>query len=481
VITRWVVRWVIRRLDERLGIAKPGRTALAKIFPDHWSFMLGEIALYSFVLLVATGVFLTLFFEASTAETVYVGAYAPLNGQEVSSAYASAVELSWDVPVGLLMRQTHHWAALVFVAAIIVHLCRIFFTGSFRKPREINWVIGVTLLILAILNGYAGYSMVDDLLSGTGLRIGNAIVLSVPVVGEWLAFLMFGGEFPGAGFIPRLFVAHVLLVPALIAGLIGAHLTILIKQKHTHFPGPGRSDRNVVGSRMWPTYAFRSLGLLCGLTAVLFALGGLAQINPIWLFGDFDPAAVTAPAQPDWYIGWAIGALRLTPSASEFRIFGHLVPSPFLPGAALPGLTFLLLYAWPWIDKWLTGDRAPHHLTGRPRDCPIRTAIGGGVLAFYILLLLGGGVDIAAYRLEVPIGTVVAVMRVAVVTVPFVVGAVVLVVARALRDSGASGVLHVRARDLAAAAGWRRSEAEPAAPDVVEEPEMPPAVTQGAP
>jgi ubiquinol-cytochrome c reductase cytochrome b subunit len=444
-------RRLVRALDERLRLSQLGRNTLAKVFPDHWSFMLGEIALYSFLVLVGTGVFLTLFFEPSTAETVYTGSYAPLHGQEVSAAYASAVELSWDVRAGLLMRQTHHWAALVFVAAIVLHLCRIFFTGSFRKPREINWLVGVTLLVLAIFNGFTGYSLPDDLLSGTGLRIAHSVVLSVPVVGSWAAFLLFGGQFPGDALIERLYAAHILLVPAAIGALIFVHLAILVRQKHTHFAGPGRSDRNVVGSRMWPTYAFRSLALLFAVAAVVFALGGLAQINPVWVWGAFDPAAVTEPAQPDWFVGWVEGALRLSPAAAEFTVFGHLVPSVFLPAVVIPGLTFLALYAWPLLDRLVTGDREPHHVTGRPRDCPIRTAIGAAALTFYGLLLLAGGDDIVAKRLDIPIFTVVAVLRVAVLTMPFVVGAVVFVLARALRDSDAPGVLHLRWRDITAA------------------------------
>jgi ubiquinol-cytochrome c reductase cytochrome b subunit len=457
-----ITRRVIRRLDERLGLARPGRSALAKVFPDHWTFMLGEIALYSFLILVSTGVFLTLFFEPTTIERVYTGSYLPLRGQEVSGAYASTVALSWDVRTGLLMRQTHHWAALVFVAAIVLHLCRIFFTASFRKPREINWLVGVTLLVLAIFNGFAGYSLPDDLLSGTGLRIAYSVALSVPVVGTWVAFLGFGGEFPGDAVIPRLFVGHVLIVPALIAVLISVHLAILVRQKHTHFAGPGRSDRNVVGSRLWPTYALRSLALLSALAAVSFALGGLVQINPVWIWGAFEPAAVTEPAQPDWYIGWVEGALRLFPPV-EFRIFGYLVPSPFLPAVAIPGITFLALYAWPLIDKRLTGDREPHHITGRPRDCPTRTAIGALALTFYGLLLLAGSDDIIANRLDVPIGTVVAVLRGVVLVVPFLVAAVVLILARALQRSGAAGVLHLGWRDITAATRRHRPGTRPAA------------------
>ncbi|MDQ3886835.1 MAG: cytochrome b N-terminal domain-containing protein [Actinomycetota bacterium] len=466
-----ITRRVVGRLDERLGFSRTGRTALAKIFPDHWSFLLGEIALYSFLLLVGTGVFLTLFFEPSTSERVYTGSYAPLHGEEVSGAYASAVELSWDVQAGLLMRQAHHWAALIFVAAIVLHLCRIFFTAAFRKPREINWLVGVTLLALAIVNGFLGYSLPDDLLSGTGLRIAYSVVLSVPVVGPWAAFLLLAGEFPGEALLPRLYIAHVLLVPGAIAALIGIHLAILVLQKHTHFAGRGRSDRNVVGSLMWPTYAFRSMALLFALAAVVFALGGLAQINPIWVWGAFEPEAVTQPAQPDWYVGWGEGALRIFPAAAEFTVFGYLVPSPFLPAVALPGLTFLALYAWPFLDKLLTGDRAAHHVTARPRDCPIRTAIGGWALTFYGLLLFAGSDDIVAEWLKVPIGNVVATLRIVVPVVPFVVGAVVFVLARALRDSGAQGVLHLGWQDIAAGLRRRRR----AGPEVSPAEEGPPA------
>ena len=472
-----ITRWVVRLLDERLRVSRLGRSALAKVFPDHWSFMLGEIALYSFMLLVGTGVFLTLFFEPATAERHYTGSYAPLQGQEVSAAYASSVELSWDVPAGLLMRQAHHWAALVFVAAIVLHLCRIFFTGVFRKPREINWVVGLTLLLLAILNGFLGYSLPDDLLSGTGLRIAYSVVLSLPVVGAWAAFLLFGGEFPGDQLIPRMYSAHILLVPALIAVLISVHLAILVRQKHTHFAGRGRSDRNVVGSRMWPTYAFRSLGLLFAVAAVIFALGGLAQINPVWVLGAFGPAAVTSPAQPDWYVGWVDSALRLFPPV-EFTVFGYLVPSVFLPAVVVPGITFVVLYTWPLLEKWVTEDRGAHHVAGRPRDWPVRTAIGGWGLAFYGLLLLGGAGDLIAKRLDVPVGDVVAVLRGVVLVVPFVVGAVVYVLARALRNSGAPGVMHLAWSDLSAAMGRRRRPQQESPPE--DEPEGPPPAQQQA-
>ena len=242
-----VARWI----DDRLGASQFARTALNKIFPDHWSFMVGEIAMYAFAVLVLTGIYLTFFFEASTREVVYNGVYAPLRGQTMSAAYRSGLDLIFQVRAGLVMRQVHHWAALVFIGAIIVHLCRVFFTGAFRRPREINWIVGVTLLLLAIANGFFGYSLLDDLLSGTGLRVAYSIALSIPIGGEWLAFLFFGGEFPASATIPRFFVLHVMILPALIIGLLSAHLAILWHQKHTQFPGPGRTERNVVGTPMW--------------------------------------------------------------------------------------------------------------------------------------------------------------------------------------------------------------------------------------
>ena len=406
-------RWV----DDRLGASRFARTSLNKIFPDHWSFLLGEFALYSLVVIVLTGVFLTFFFDASTEKVVYEGGYEPLRGQLMSAAFRSTLELSFDVRAGLVMRQIHHWAALVFLASIIAHLCRVFFTGAFRRPRELNWMVGVTLLLLAVVNGFTGYSLPDDLLSGTGLRIFYSIFLAVPVIGTWLAFLFFGGEFPAHDIIGRLFVIHVLLVPAVIIGLVVAHMGIMWRQKHTHYRGPGRSDRNVAGTRLWPTYVVKTSGVFALVAAVLAGLGGLVQINPVWLYGPFEPADVTTAAQPDWYIGWLEGALRLFPPW-DFTLFGYTVSEVLFPGIVLPGITFTLLYAWPFLERRLTGERAEHHVLDRPRDRPLRTAIGVGVLTFYGVLLLAGGDDIIAEKLDLTIVPVVWAFRILLFVLP---------------------------------------------------------------
>ncbi len=412
------VKW----LDQRLGIAKGGRTFLDKIFPDHWSFLLGEIALYSFVILILTGIYLSLFYNPSTATVVYHGAYAPLRGVRMSAAYASTVNLSFAVRSGLVIRQMHHWAADVFVGSIAVHMARIFFTGAYRKPRELNWIVGVTLLMLAIVNGFIGYSLPDDLVSGTGIRLAFSFVLSIPLVGSYLAFFVFGGNYPGNGdIIPRFFILHVVVLPLVILGLIAAHLGLLVRQKHTQFPGHGRTEKNVVGTPMYPAFIAKTTGYLFMITGVLWAMGGLLQINPIWQYGPYEPYKISYAVQPDWYMGWLDGALRIMPSW-EFVGFGHTIPfEVFLPAIIFPGVTFTLFYAWPFIEAKLTGDRAVHHLLVRPRDRPLITALGAGMLAFYFTLFSASSTDVLANFFQISLNSVLWFFRFAVIFVPIIV------------------------------------------------------------
>jgi ubiquinol-cytochrome c reductase cytochrome b subunit len=443
VISKRIARW----FDDRLRVSSFAHHALNKAFPDDWSFMLGEIALYTFVILVVTGVFLTFFFSPSSGEVVYGGSYVPLRGVPMSEAYASVLRISFDVRGGMVFRQMHHWAANLFVAAIVVHLLRIFFTGAFRRPREVNWIIGVTLLLLGIFNGFTGYSLPDDLLSGTGLRIAYSVFLSIPFIGTWMAFLLFGGEFPATDILRRLLVIHIMIVPALLVALISVHLAILWRQKHTQFPGVGRTETNVVGSKLWPTYAARSVGLFFGIAAVLGALGGLLQINPVWLYGPFDPATVSSPAQPDWYLGWIEGALRIFPPW-EIRAFGHTIANPFFPAVLLPGVTFSLLYAWPFLERRFTKDRAEHHLLDRPAGHPFRTAFGAAAFTFFLALHFAASNDLIAKVFLVPVAAVTWVFRILVVTLPVVVFAATYWYLSAYVRSGADSVLHVPAKAL---------------------------------
>lgn len=429
-----MIRRLARWIDDRLGSSNFVEETLNKVFPDHWTFMFGEISLYSFLVLLITGVFLSFFFEPSLGETVYEGSYEPLQGVQVTEAYRSTLDISFEIRAGLVMRQIHHWAALIFVAAIVLHLCRVFFTGAFRRPREINWMIGVTLLILGIFNGFAGYSLPDDLLSGIGLRIAHSVGLSIPLIGEWFVFLVFGGEFQSEQIIGRLFVLHILIIPAAITALIGAHLAVLWRQKHTQFPGPERRETNVVGSRLWPTYTVKSLGLAFAVAAVCALLGGLVQINPIWLYGPFEPQQVTSPAQPDWYLGWVEGALRIFPPW-EVRAFGYEIPNPFFPGVLLPGITFGLLYLWPFLERRVTGDHDIHHLLDRPRDRPARTALGAATISFYLVLFVAGSTDLLAKWFRIPIETLTWTTRVIALVAPPLVGWFVYRLMSALRES----------------------------------------------
>src|SRR3954464_13503063 len=405
-------------LDDRMIIAPWLRRTLNKVFPDHWSFLLGEIALYSFIILLLSGTYLTFFFDASMREVVYEGSYAPLRGVGVSAAYDSALRLSFDVRGGLFMRQLHHWAALLFVASIVVPLLRIFFTGAFRRPRESNWLMGVVMLVLALLMGVTGYSLPDDLLSGTGLRIISAILLSIPVVGTWVHFAVFNGDYVGENIIGRFYIAHVLLFPAIILGLIAAHLLILVKQKHTQFPGPGRTEHNVVGNRLFPAFAGKATGLLFVVFGVCAALGGLVQINPVWLWGPYNPAQVSAASQPDWYIGFLDGSTRLFP-AWDINLPGdYTIPALFWPTLVLPGIMFTVLALYPIIERKLTGDTASHHLLQRPRDVPVRTALGAMGLSFYVWLWMSGGNDVIADKFDISLNAMTWVGRIGMIVVP---------------------------------------------------------------
>jgi ubiquinol-cytochrome c reductase cytochrome b subunit len=404
--------------DQRLGSNKFLAKNLKKVFPDHWSFMLGEIILYSFIVVLITGVFLTLFYKPSMVEVIYDGSYVPLKGIEMTEAYASTLQISFDVRGGLLIRQMHHWAALIFVAAMVVHAFRVFFTGAYRKPREINWLIGVALLVLALAAGFTGYSLPDDLLSGTGLQIIRGIIQSIPVVGTWAAFLVFDGEFPGTDIISRLYMAHILLVPGLILALVTVHLMMVWYQKHTQFPGQGRTNENVVGYPLMPVYMAKAGGFFFVVFGLIALLSGLVNINPVWIFGPYTPDQVSAGTQPDWYIGWLDGALRLMPNW-ETVIAGYTLSwNVLIPSVVIPGILFTALALYPFLESWATGDKREHHLLDRPRNAPVRTGIGVMSIVFYGLLWIGGGNDLVATTFDMSINAISWALRIGLIVLP---------------------------------------------------------------
>ncbi|SER37228.1 cytochrome bc1 complex cytochrome b subunit [Corynebacterium cystitidis] len=403
-------------VDSRMTIAGFLRPQLNKVFPTHWSFMLGEVALYSFIILLLTGIYLALFFDPSITKVIYDGAYLPLNGVEMSRAYATALDISFDVRGGLFVRQMHHWAALLFMMSMVAHMMRIFFTGAFRRPREANWIIGCTLILLGMIEGFMGYSLPDDLLSGVGLRIMSAIILAVPILGTWVHWAIFGGDFPSDLMLDRFYILHVLVLPGLILALIAAHVLLVWYQKHTQFPGPGRTEDNVVGIRIMPVFATKAIGMGLIVFAVLAAMSGLTTINAIWNIGPYNPSQVSAGSQPDIYMLWTDGAARVMP-AWELYFGNYTIPGAFWV-IVMAMVMVILLIAYPWIEKKATGDNAHHNLLQRPRDVPVRTGIGVMGIVFFLLLTLSGGNDLFAYHFQISLNAMTWVGRIGLIVLP---------------------------------------------------------------
>jgi ubiquinol-cytochrome c reductase cytochrome b subunit len=412
------VKKALSEIDERFGTAGFLKRNLNKVFPDHWSFMLGEIALYSFIILLLTGTFLTFFFRPGTQEVIYQGSYVPLQGTQMTEAFESTLRLSFDVRGGLLIRQIHHWAALIFMAAIICHMCRIFFTGAFRKPRETNWLIGFTLMTLGIFEGFCGYSLPDDLLSGTGLRIAYGVAESIPIVGSYVAMFAFGGQFPGPDLIPRLYVVHILLIPGILLALITAHMLIMWHQKHTQWPDAHRNNDNVVGAPFYPAFMAKTGGFFFAVFAACAFLGGVVQINPVWLYGPYNPAQVGAGSQPDFYIGWLEGTLRMMPRW-ENNFWGHTISwNVLIPAVIIPGVFFTLIAIYPAIEAWVTKDRGLHNVCDRPRNKPGRTAFGATMIAYFAIMLLAGGNDLIADHFHISLYATTWIFRISFLLLP---------------------------------------------------------------
>ena len=433
-------------------VRRRARKAGGKVFPGHGSFLLGEIAMFAFMVLVATGIYLAFAYEASNETVEYRGSYEPMVGVDVSRSYASVMDITFDRPGGWVIRQTHHWAAVVFIATLTLHAARVFFTGAFRHPRRLNWTIGVSLLALALGAGYLGLTLPHDLLGGTGARIGHAELLSVPLIGPGLVDLLFAGEFGNPDMLHRLWLLHVVVVPILIGMMLAAHLALVWTQTHTQFAEddggddhaamePSREERarderareeRVTGDRVWPLHALKSSGAGLITFGTLLMMGAAFEIAPIWLYGPFDAAASTVPAQPDWYLGWVEGLLRLVPSTG-FVLFGRWeVPNAFVVGVLVPALAFAVLYAVPWIDARFTGDHDVHHVLERPRDRPVRTALGVAGLTVLLVLTIAGSHDLAALLARVPVERVTTAYRWMLVLAPPLAGWLAYSICRSL-------------------------------------------------
>ena len=429
-------------LDDRTKVGVVVKEFGRKVFPDHWSFLLGEVALYSFVVILLSGTFLTLFFQASMAEVIYDGPYVPMKGIEMSAAMASTMDISFSVRGGLLMRHVHHWAALLFVASIGLHMLRIFFTGAFRKPRELNWVIGFLLFILAMAEGFTGYSLPDDVLSGNGLRIIDGLMKSFPVVGTYTSWLFFGGEFPGTDIVGRLYMLHIMVLPALVILFVALHLVFVVVHKHAQFPGAGRTQQNVVGYPILPVYAAKAGGFFFIVFGVIMLIASFVGINGVWAYGPYDPSPVSAGTQPDWYIGFADGMLRLIPPGWETEWFGYTWSWNMLVPVIIMGGFLVLVAIYPFIEAWVTGDKREHHILDRPRNAPTRTAIGAAGVTFYAVMWAGASSDLMATHFQLSMEGVIHALQFCLIVAPIVAYNVTKRIAIALQKKDKSIALH---------------------------------------
>ncbi|GCD46423.1 MULTISPECIES: cytochrome b [Streptomyces] len=429
--------------DGRLGIYSLAKANMRKIFPDHWSFMLGEICLYSFIIIILTGVYLTLFFHPSMAEVTYHGSYVPMHGIRMTQAFESTLDISFDVRGGLLIRQIHHWAALVFLGAMMVHMMRVFFTGAFRKPREVNWLFGFLLLVLGMFTGFTGYSLPDDLLSGTGVRFIEGVILAMPLVGSYLQMFIFGGEFPGHDIIPRFFTVHVLLLPGIMLGLLVAHLILVFYHKHTQFPGAGKTNKNVVGMPLLPVYMAKAGGFFFLVFGVISVIAAVASINPVWAIGPYRPDQVSTGAQPDWYMGFAEGLVRVMPGW-EWDIWGHTINFGVLIPILIFPLVLVAIAVYPFVESWVTGDKREHHILDRPRNAPTRTGFGVAWLTAYLIMLIGGGNDLWATHFHLSLNSLTWFVRIGFFVGPVVAFIVTKRICLGLQRRDRDKVLHGR-------------------------------------
>ncbi|WP_431278690.1 cytochrome bc1 complex cytochrome b subunit [Leifsonia poae] len=385
--------------------------------PIHWTNMFGVVSMACIVVIFVTGVFLMFFYSPSSTLVVYNGGYTPLVGATMSKAMRSTLRISFEVDGGLLLRQAHHWAALLLPASLILQLLTTFFTGAFRRPRRLGWVLLFLILIVALVGGWSGYALPDDMLSGTGLRIVEGIVLGIPVVGTWLSMLLFGGEFPGE-IIEHLYPIHVVIVPALLIGLLVLRIRASYVQKPAQLPGPGRTENNVVGVPILPNAAVRAGGLFLLVTGLLFLVAATVTISPIWLFGPSSAGDASAGSQPDWYTGFLDGALRLVPSGWEFVWLNHTWTLAILAPLAVVGAYLAAVLLYPFLEEWITGDKRDHNILDRPRNTPTRTGIGVAGIVFYGALWGAGSADLVATHFNVSVETVVAFYQAVVVLGP---------------------------------------------------------------
>ncbi|AXG10751.1 cytochrome b [Haloplanus rubicundus] len=431
--------------DSRLGVEE-GQEFLGKAFPAEDSFLLGEVALFCFLFLVLSGVFLGFFYEPSTSDVEYDGSVAEYQGEEMPEAFVSVLHITYTVPFGMFIRRLHHWAAHLFVASIGLHMLRVFFTGAYRNPREPNWVVGTGLAVLAMGAAYTGYALPFDEFAATATSIGYNLTVSVPLIGDFLGAIVFGGQFPTSATIPRLYFLHVLVIPAAIAVGLAVHMAILIRQKHTEAPRDGDvraggrtvdedDDSVIVGLPAVPNQTAVSAVVFFLTAATLSALAGFLPVHNVAEYGPNDPAATPELIMPDWFLMWVYGFLKLLPTWLSFSVGPVHVSTEFIGGIVLPGLVFAAVVAWPFVDR-----TEEIHFTADPLDRPLPTAVGVAAVAFIMIASIAGMNNILASQvLGTTTNVVNPILTAALLGVPPLFGAVTYLLLRGDASGPESG------------------------------------------
>lgn len=423
-------------LDERLRLQRPSRQVLTKVFPHHWTFLFGEVALFSFVILVLTGIFLTMFYTPSVDPVSYTGSLGLYQGRELPGAFESIVRLSYDVPGGLLFRRLHRGAAYLFIAALVLHVLRVLLTGAFRRPREINYHVGLILMLIGLGLVGTGQALPYDVVEGAALRIAYSFLLATPLVGEQVAFWVFGGDFFGDA-ITRFYVAHVLILPGAFAAVVTAHLVILVRQRHTQFPRKGvDGERYVFGQPLWPSQFIISTTLVIAVGGVLAVFALLVPWSDVALHGPAQVGVTSSTNHPDWWLSWIEGALVLWPAWEWYVLPGVVISAPFVAGVLLPLAVVGALFAYPWIDRRLAPYEGDVHVLQRPFDVPARAGLVFAGLSFLVMLTIASHVDYLSLHLGLRVENLVAFFRAAVFVVPVLTFAAVYLRARARADGG---------------------------------------------
>ena len=400
---------------QRFRLATAVRQRFDQVFPTHWSSLLAQVAVGSFIVLVLSGIYLEFFFDPSMADTVYNGPYENLHGVGMTHAFQSTLAITFEHRGGLFIRQLHNWASSLFIASLLASLVVKFFIGAFRKPRHTVWMVSVGLLFVAVMGAFTGLLLPDDMLSGTSLRMTSGYILSIPVVGTWLHWMVFGGEFPGTQVLPLMHVAH-LLIPVAIVGLFVLRARLLRKHGYPQAAGEGRTETNVVGLR-GRAYAIRSAAMYAVTIGVLGVMAAVFQVNPVWQYGPADPADVSAGSTSPWFFGWVDGAVRLMP-AWEIHLGNYTIPPWFWPSMVFLPLSFIAFAVYPLVEARFTRDTAEHHLVQRPRDVPVRTSLGMLVATFYACLQLAAATDVIAFTFNLSADAVYWGARIAIFVLP---------------------------------------------------------------